>query len=230
MRARIAQDPTSSSVYMREHMRLGKLHEDMGEYAEAFTAYDAAAGRYTDMYAGTKAFGMNLQLYEFVQKAAPHLEGQFSHIVLRLVRCDLEVVVARDESLEEEREEVARWAAGRGRDHDAVAALRKIADLHPDGLSALALTEALLRAGDVDGAIQRLAIASRLLVSVRHNSWMGDVPRDVLRLMFRRLVRIRFGALPDALVARVNAATMEQLDRWAQRLPLASGLGDLLGP
>lgn len=210
---RLAADPTDSAG----NMRLGDLHRKRGNYVEAFTAYDAAAKHWTDMDAGPKAFFLNLQIYELLQIEAPHLASHFSHILLRLVRCYLEVLFKHDGSLVTEREEVARWAAGRGRDDDAVAALRKIADLHPDGFSSLPLTEALLRTGDVDGAIERLGIASQILVHSKGST--EDVPRSVLRLMLRRLLHVRFGAVPDALAARMNAATTKELNQWIQGLP-----------
>lgn len=220
---RIAEDPT----HFRGHLQLGALHYQIGKYVEALSAYDASARHYTDMYAGPKAFFMNLQLYELIQKEFPHLENHFSHIILRLIACYLEMFVKRDESLEEERETVTRWAAGRARAQDAVAALGKIAELHPDGLSSLALAEALLRTAEIDGAVERFAVASRLLV--RHQGCPEDSSRSLVRLMFRRLLLVRFGALPETLIVRLNAAGMEQLNHWAQRLPAATSVDDLLG-
>jgi hypothetical protein len=39
---------------------------------------------------------------------------------------------------------------------------------------------------------------------------------------------IRFGALPDAMVARIQAAGVQQLDRWTERVLTAATPGDAL--
>lgn len=49
------------------------------------------------------------------------------------------------------------------------------------------------------------------------------------RDMLLRLLRVRFGELPEATVARVNAAEMTQLDLWAERVITAASLAELLG-
>ena len=44
-----------------------------------------------------------------------------------------------------------------------------------------------------------------------------------------KLLSTRFGALPEAVVARVNAADPTQLEVWAERILSASSLVDVLG-
>ena len=43
-----------------------------------------------------------------------------------------------------------------------------------------------------------------------------------------KLLTLRFGQLPDAAVARVNAADVAELDTWAERVLTAPTLGDVL--
>jgi hypothetical protein len=47
--------------------------------------------------------------------------------------------------------------------------------------------------------------------------------------MFFKLLRARFGDLPETAVARVNAAELGQLDTWAERVLSAQTLADVIG-
>jgi hypothetical protein len=47
--------------------------------------------------------------------------------------------------------------------------------------------------------------------------------------MLLELLRTRFGELPEAAVARVNAADVAQLDLWAKQVLSAPTLADMLG-
>jgi class 3 adenylate cyclase len=49
------------------------------------------------------------------------------------------------------------------------------------------------------------------------------------RLLLKQL-RLRFGELPAAVVARVEAAEVPDLDVWGERVMTASRLEDVLGP
>jgi predicted transposase YdaD len=49
------------------------------------------------------------------------------------------------------------------------------------------------------------------------------------RTMLLTLLAARFGALPDAAVARINAADLAQLDVWAERVLTEPTLADVLG-
>jgi hypothetical protein len=44
-----------------------------------------------------------------------------------------------------------------------------------------------------------------------------------------QIVAARFGELPEAAVARVNAAGLGQLDTWAERVLSARTLADVIG-
>ena len=46
--------------------------------------------------------------------------------------------------------------------------------------------------------------------------------------MLRRVVQLRFGAVPDALERRIAAADQEGLDRLAERITAASVLDDII--
>jgi len=50
------------------------------------------------------------------------------------------------------------------------------------------------------------------------------------RAQLLKLLRLRFGALPAAVVARVEAAEVQELDVWAERFVTASRLEDVLDP
>jgi hypothetical protein len=47
--------------------------------------------------------------------------------------------------------------------------------------------------------------------------------------MLLRLLRTRFGQLPDAVVAQIHAADSARLEAWADRVLTATTLEDVLG-
>lgn len=49
------------------------------------------------------------------------------------------------------------------------------------------------------------------------------------RAVLLRLLAKRFGDLPDAVLARVDAATVDQLELWAERVLVAHSLAEVLG-
>ena len=49
------------------------------------------------------------------------------------------------------------------------------------------------------------------------------------RHLLLRLLRVRFGELPAAAVARIEAAETAELERWGERLLGAQTLADVLG-
>lgn len=49
------------------------------------------------------------------------------------------------------------------------------------------------------------------------------------RAVLLRLLAKRFGDLPDAVLARVDAATVDQLELWAERVLVATTLAEVLG-
>ncbi len=54
--------------------------------------------------------------------------------------------------------------------------------------------------------------------------------RTAERRVLLKLLRLRFGELPAAVVARVEAAEVPELDVWTERVVTASRLDDVLGP
>ncbi len=54
--------------------------------------------------------------------------------------------------------------------------------------------------------------------------------RNAERRVLLKLLRLRFGELPAAVVARIEAAEVPELDVWTERVITASRLEDVLGP
>ena len=54
--------------------------------------------------------------------------------------------------------------------------------------------------------------------------------RNAERRVFLKLLRLRFGELPAAVVARIEAAEVPELDLWTERVVTASRLDEVLGP
>jgi hypothetical protein len=54
--------------------------------------------------------------------------------------------------------------------------------------------------------------------------------RDAERRVLLKQLRLRFGELPAAVVARVEAAEVPELEAWTERFVTASRLEDVLGP
>ena len=54
--------------------------------------------------------------------------------------------------------------------------------------------------------------------------------RQGRRAQLLKQLRLRFGELPAAVVARVEAADVPELDAWTERFVTASRLEDVLGP
>lgn len=54
--------------------------------------------------------------------------------------------------------------------------------------------------------------------------------RNAERRVLLKLLRLRFGELPDTIVARIEAAEVPELDAWTERVLAASRLEDVLGP
>jgi hypothetical protein len=57
-----------------------------------------------------------------------------------------------------------------------------------------------------------------------------DGQRKGERHVLLKLLRLRFGELPAAAVARVESAEIPELDTWTERFVTASRLEDVLGP
>jgi hypothetical protein len=53
--------------------------------------------------------------------------------------------------------------------------------------------------------------------------------REGARTVILKLLRLRFGELPAAAVARVEAAEVPELEAWLERILTASRLEDVIG-
>jgi hypothetical protein len=56
------------------------------------------------------------------------------------------------------------------------------------------------------------------LIEARMQEWEQGWLREGQAQMLERLLRHRFGALPDWVEARLSTASAEQLEQWAERL------------
>ena len=54
--------------------------------------------------------------------------------------------------------------------------------------------------------------------------------REAERRVLLKQLRLRFGELPAAVVARIEAAEVPELDVWTERIMMASRLEDVLEP
>jgi hypothetical protein len=59
-------------------------------------------------------------------------------------------------------------------------------------------------------------------------NWRQAAVQEGRREMLLKLLRTRFGAVPEAAVERVTAADLAQLDLWAERVLTAPTLADVL--
>lgn len=78
----------------------------------------------------------------------------------------------------------------------------------------------LAQATGEEGKAEMMSVADKLM---QEGSLLGQ------RGMLLKLLRRRFGELPEAAVARVNDADLGQLDTWAERVLSAQTLADVIG-
>jgi hypothetical protein len=74
--------------------------------------------------------------------------------------------------------------------------------------------------------------AARRLAREREDAfrlYRMDLSASKLELLLKQLA-LRFGPLPEATRARVEAGSAEQLDAWAERVLTAATLHDVLAP
>ena len=84
---------------------------------------------------------------------------------------------------------------------------------------------------DTVGAEGREEMAS-VADQLREEGWRKGRVEGLVegrRQMLLRQLNARFGAVPEAITARVNEASLGQLDVWAERVLSAERLGDVLG-
>ncbi|XXX82444.1 DUF4351 domain-containing protein [Sorangium sp. So ce134] len=75
---------------------------------------------------------------------------------------------------------------------------------------------------------EEIVSAADQLVERGRQEGLREGLRQGRRHVLLRQLDARFGALPDAVVARVNAADIAELDRWSERVLTASTLADVL--
>jgi hypothetical protein len=83
-----------------------------------------------------------------------------------------------------------------------------------------------------EGKAEMASVAEQLLAQGRVEGLAEGENKGLLRgrrELLLELLRTRFGEVPEAAAARVNAADVGQLDLWAKRLLSAPTLADVLG-
>ena len=79
-----------------------------------------------------------------------------------------------------------------------------------------------------EGKAEMASVADQLREEGRQEGYAEGFLRGWRKTLLIQL-RVRFGELPEAAVARVNAAELEQLDTWAERVLSAQTLADVIG-
>jgi hypothetical protein len=65
------------------------------------------------------------------------------------------------------------------------------------------------------------------LMTTLAQRWLAEGREQQARRILRKLLKLRFGNLDDATVARVERGTEKELDRWAERVVTASSLSEV---
>ena len=89
-----------------------------------------------------------------------------------------------------------------------------------------ALVQRLLAAVGEEGKEEIMTAADQLMERGREQGLKQGLERGRREMLLDQL-RERFGVLPDAVVARVTAAGMTELQAWSKRVLTAPGLGDV---
>jgi hypothetical protein len=79
-----------------------------------------------------------------------------------------------------------------------------------------------------EGKAEMASVADQLREEGRREGHVEGLLRGRREILLKQL-RARFGELPDAAIARVNAAELGQLDAWAERVLYAQTLTDVIG-
>jgi hypothetical protein len=86
----------------------------------------------------------------------------------------------------------------------------------------------LAQAVGEEGKAEMASVADQLREEGRRDGEAEGLLRGQRKILLK-LLRARFGELPEAAVARVNAAELGQLDTWAERVLSAQTLADVIG-
>jgi predicted transposase/invertase (TIGR01784 family) len=85
----------------------------------------------------------------------------------------------------------------------------------------------LLAAVGDEGKEEIVSVADKLVERGRQEGLQEGLQEGHRKVLLKQL-RTRFGALPEAVVAQVNAAEAAELDRWSDRVLTAPTLADVL--
>ncbi len=176
----------------RTLLRIGDLQARLGAYAEAIATYDRVALYYAGRGFSLKAVAVLKQIGELIERHAPQLADQYSHVSPKLAQIYAELGLTNDALATYDA--VARRLQNRGRDRDAVEIIRRMVALERSNpLPYLRLAEALCRVSRVDEATEHFWSAAQLLTQQGR-------PDDALKVL-ERILHFR----QDVRVARVAA-------------------------
>jgi tetratricopeptide (TPR) repeat protein len=176
----------------RTLLRIGDLQARLGAHAEAIATYDRVALYYAGRGFSLKAIAVLKQIGELIDRHAPQLADQYSHVLPKLAQIYAELGLTNDALATYDA--VARRLQNRGRDRDAVEIIRRMVALERSNpLPYLRLAEALCRVSRVDEAMEHFWSAAQLLTQQGR-------PEDALKVL-ERILHFR----QDVKVARVAA-------------------------
>jgi len=184
----VEQEPNDA----RTLLRIGDLQARMGSHADAIATYDRVALYYAGRGFSLKAVAVLKQIGELIERHAPQLADQYSHVLPKLAQIYSELGLVNDALATYDA--VARRLQNRGRDRDAVEIIRRMVSLdRANALPYLRLAEALCRVSRIDEAIEHFWSAAQLLTQQGR-------PDDALKVL-ERILHFR----QDPRVARVTA-------------------------
>ena len=184
----VEQEPNDA----RTLLRIGDLQARMGSHADAIATYDRVALYYAGRGFSLKAVAVLKQIGELIERHAPQLADQYSHVLPKLAQIYSELGLVNDALATYDA--VARRLQNRGRDRDAVEIIRRMVSLdRANALPYLRLAEALCRVTRIDEAIEHFWSAAQLLTQQGR-------PDDALKVL-ERILHFR----QDPRVARVTA-------------------------
>lgn len=184
----VEHDPNDA----RTLLRIGDLQARLTAYPQAIATYDRVALYYAGRGFSLKAVAVLKQIRELIDRYAPQLAEQYSHVSPKLAQIYAELGLVNDALATYDG--VARRMQATGRDRDAVEIIRRMVALERSNpLSYLRLAEALCRVNRLDEAIEHFWSAAQLLTQQRRQE-------DALKVL-ERILHFR----ADTRVARVAA-------------------------
>jgi tetratricopeptide (TPR) repeat protein len=176
----------------RTLLRIGDLQSRLALHAEAIATYDRVALYYAGRGFSLKAVAVLKQIGELIDRHAPQLADQYSHVAPKLAQLYAELGLTNDALATYDA--VARRLQTLGRDRDAIEIVRRMVSLDRNNpLPYLRLAEALCRVSHVDEAVEHFWSAAQLLTQQAR-------PDDSLKVL-ERMLHFRH----DVRVARVAA-------------------------